>query len=119
MSKREKRYVEQRGEDIVGSIGARRIPPDKIEWIASEAKRTGRTQRALIEDIIESFLKHRKGLKDRFSYTVLPKHTGKIFRVFLRADLLYDALEAIEEDGICNGDFINAAIDYEIAKGCR
>lgn len=112
----EKRYVEQRGEDIVGSIGARRIPPEKIGWIASEAKRTGRTQRAIIEDMIESFLRHRKNLPGGFSYTVLPKHTGKMLRVFLRADLLYDALEVIDRDGICNGDLINAAIDFEMAK---
>lgn len=110
------RYIEKRGEDVVGAISARRIPTEKLEWLSSESKRVGRTQRAVFEDVIESFLKHRKASAD-FQYTAVPKHTGRMFRAFIRTDLLYDALETMDADGVSNADFINAALAHEMEKG--
>lgn len=112
------RYVEMRGggTDPVGSFGARRISSELRQWIAAEAARTGRTQRKVVEDAIESFIRHRKGIKGRYDYENLPKNSGGTFRMFIRLDLLYEALEVIRNDGIFNGDLVNAAIKHEIAK---
>lgn len=118
MTKTRGRSVQYRhdGTEAVGSFGARRISDEVRDWIASEAKRTNRTQRALMEDVLESFIKHRKGLEERYHYEVAPLNAGRPFRMYIRLDLLEEITAVIEEDGIFNGDLVLAAIKYEQGK---
>ncbi len=119
MARKAERYVEMRdgGNDPVGSFGARRISQELRDWVSTEAKRTNRTQRQVMEDALESFIKHRK-VSGPYKYENLPRNSGGTFRMFIRLDLLYEALELVKEDRIFNGDLVNAAIKFERAKSC-
>lgn len=112
------RYVEarQNGTDTVGSLSARRIPKELRDWIDEEAKRTNRTQRAIMEDVLEAFVKHRKSYDGRYNYENLPRHQGKIFRMYIRLDLLEEVFEIVERDEVYNGDVVTAAIRFELQK---
>lgn len=112
------RYVEIRnnGTDPVGSLGARRISQEIRNWIASEARRSKRTQRAVIEDCLEAFIRHRERHTGRYPYENLPRDSGTTFRAFIRLDLLQNVLDIIQRDGIFNGDFVNAAIKFDMDK---
>lgn len=114
MSSGKERYVEFRGggSDPVGSFSARRIPQELRDWIADESSRTGRKQRYIIEDIFDTFIKHRKSHNDCFHYECLPRNNGKTFRMFIHIDLVNESLRIIERDKIFNGDFVNAAIKH-------
>lgn len=105
------------GTDPVGSLAARRIRPEYREWLPQEASRSGRSQRAVMEDIIESFIKYRNGLGQRYPYENLPRHSGRTFRMYIRLDLLDEVCKIVNEDEIYNGDFVNAAFQYEMNKG--
>lgn len=118
MNKTSSRYVEVRrdGTDTVGSLSARRIPKELRCWLEEEADRTKRTQRAIMEDVLEAFIRHRNRMSDRYPYENLPRHEGKIFRMYIRLDLLNEFFDVVERDRVFNGDVVTAAIRFELSK---
>ena len=112
------RYSENRfdGADIVSSLAARRVPHELMQWIDDEAHRRKCTKRRLIEDVISDFIHYRKNHPGRPAYENLPRHEGKIFRVFIDMGLLKEAFAIIEQDGVYNGDFVTAALRHAIDK---
>lgn len=108
------RYTEIRngGADPVGSLAARRVPPELLEWIVEEAARERCTQRSVVEKALKEYLNYRDANTGRAPYEALPKHEGKAFRMYISLDLLRRSFEIIKQDGVFNGDFVTAVLRY-------
>ncbi len=105
------RYVEYRrdGADPVGTLCARRIPLQLLDWVETQAASRRTTQRAVIEDALRAFIRFRQG-GGRVDYPALPKTGGRMKRMFVSLGLLSETLDLVQRDSVFNGDVVAAAL---------